>query len=319
MVLQVILLVVGFALLVKGADWFVDGASALGRKLKISDLAIGLTIVAFGTSAPELVVNSFASFQGHNDMILGNVIGSNLINLLVILGISGTITPMVVQSSTAWKEIPMSFIAIVIFFLLANNFMLSGEKVLSQLDGLILLIFFGLFLWYVYRQLKTDTTQLPVEVKELPNFKIGLSLILGLIGLVGGGNLVVNNASAIASSLGASEKIIGLTIVALGTSLPELATSVIAALKKNNDIAVGNIIGSNIFNLLLILPVSALIKPIAYSTSFNIDVYLLAGGTLFLLLSMFTGGVKKLDRWEATLLLICYIIYSGLTIWQEVM
>ena len=317
MILQIALLVLGFLLLIKGADWFIKGASALGRKFNISDLAIGLTIVAFGTSAPELVVNSFAAFQNHSDMVFGNVIGSNLINLFVILGIAGLITPMVVQSSTAWKEIPMSFIAVIIIFLLTNNFFLSDTKVLSRLDGLLLLLLFGLFLWYVYKQLKTDTAEIPVEAIILSTPKIWVYLIIGMAGLIIGGKMVVNNASTIATAFGVSEKIIGLTIVALGTSLPELATSVIAALKKNNDIAVGNIIGSNIFNLFLILPVSSLIRPMTYNASFNTDLYLLAGGTLFLLLAMFTGGTKKLDRWEAGLLLICYLIYSTLLIWQE--
>ncbi len=317
MILQIALLVLGFLLLIKGADWFIKGASALGRKFNISDLAIGLTIVAFGTSAPELVVNSFAAFQNHSDMVFGNVIGSNLINLFVILGIAGLISPMVVQSSTAWKEIPMSFIAVIIIFLLTNNFFVSDTKVLSRIDGLILLFLFALFLWYVYKQLKTDTAEIPVEVKSLSTPKIWVYLIVGMAGLILGGKMVVNNASTIATAFGVSEKIIGLTIVALGTSLPELATSVIAALKKNNDIAVGNIIGSNIFNLFLILPVSSLIRPMAYDASFNTDLYLLAGGTLFLLLAMFTGGTKKLDRWEAGLLLICYLIYSTLLIWQE--
>lgn len=315
MIIHVILLAVGFLLLLKGADWFVDGASSLGQKLKISNLAIGLTIVAFGTSAPELVVNSFASSQNHNDMVLGNVIGSNIINLFFILGIAGTITPIVVQSSTAWKEIPMSFFVIIIFYLLANNFLFPGSKILSRLDGLILLFLFVLFLWYVYHQLKTDPTELPLQVKESSNLKIAIFLVTGLAGLIAGGSLVVNNATIIASTLGVSEKIIGLTIVALGTSLPELATSVIAAVKKNNDIAVGNIIGSNIFNLLLIIPVSVLIKPISYSVSFNTDIYFLAGGTVFLFMSMLTGGIKKLDRWEAILLLLFYLAYTGLTIY----
>ena len=317
MILQIALLVLGFLLLIKGADWFIKGASALGRKFNISDLAIGLTIVAFGTSAPELVVNSFAAFQNHSDMVFGNVIGSNLINLFVILGIAGLITPMVVQSSTAWKEIPMSFIAVIIIFLLTNNFFVSDTKVLSRIDGLILLFLFALFLWYVYKQLKTDTAEVPVEVIILSTPKIWVYLITGMAGLIIGGKMVVTNASTIATAFGVSEKIIGLTIVALGTSLPELATSVIAALKKNNDIAVGNIIGSNIFNLFLILPISSFIRPMAYDASFNTDLYLLAGGTLFLLLAMFTGGTKKLDRWEAGLLLICYLIYSTLLIWQE--
>ncbi|WP_423129125.1 calcium/sodium antiporter [Gaoshiqia sp. Z1-71] len=318
MVLQVLLLVVGFVLLIKGADWLVSGASALGKKFNISDLAIGLTIVAFGTSAPELVVNAIAAFENKPELIFGNVIGSNNINLFVILGLTGLITPLAVKSSTAWREIPLSFGAIVVLFLLANNLFLYGSPWLSRLDGLVLMLMFVLFLFYVYRQLKSDIIQAEDGVKELTNLKIVFFVLIGIAGLVGGGKMVMNSAVAIAQNLGVSEKIIGLTIVALGTSLPELSTSVVAALKKNVDIAVGNIIGSNIFNIFLILSVSSLIRPITYNQSFNTDLYLLAGGTLFLYLAMFTGGRKKLDRWEAALLLIAYLVYTWLLIRQEI-
>lgn len=309
MLLQIGLLILGFVVLIKGADWLVSGASSLAKKHKVSDLAIGLTVVAFGTSAPEMVVNVFASLQQHQEIVFGNIIGSNNFNLFVILGIAGLITPLVVQSSTVRREIPLSFIAVILLFFLANDFLLPDRQVISRFDGLILLAMFGLFILYVYRQLKAD----PAEMEDFDlvhsHGKIWLLILLGLAGLVIGGRLVVTSAIEMATALGVSEKIIGLTIVAAGTSLPELATSVVAALKKNNDIAVGNIIGSNIFNIFLILGVSSLITPLGYDASFNTDLYLLALGTVVLLLFMFTGKKRKLDRWEAALLLAAYIVY----------
>lgn len=309
MITSVILLLVGLVLLIKGANWMVDGASAMAKKYQISDLAIGLTIVAFGTSAPELVVNAIASLQDHQDIVFGNVIGSNNFNLFFILGLAGIISPLSVQSSTIWKEIPISLLAALLLYFLANAFFPGQELLLSRFDGAILLVFFILFLFYVYKQLKNDPAEIPATDKNMTPAKIWMLIIIGLAGLILGGRLVVNNAIEIAQSLQISEKVIGLTIVAAGTSLPELATSVVAAMKKNNDIAVGNIIGSNIFNIFFILAVSALIKPIPYHSSFNTDLYILAGGTLLLFIAMFSGKKKKLDRWEAVLLLGFYLIF----------
>jgi cation:H+ antiporter len=309
MVINIILLIVGLGLLIKGADWLIDGASALARKYHISDLAIGLTIVAFGTSAPELVVNAFAAYENHADLVFGNVIGSNNFNLFIILGIAGLLTPLNVQSSTAWKEIPLSLFAVLVLYFLTNDFLSDGTNYLSRFDGLILLALFAGFLFYVYSQLKTDPSSIVTEQKQLPTWKIGVFIVIGLGGLVVGGRLMVDSAVEIASTMGVSEKIIGLTIIAAGTSLPELATTVVAAIKKNNDIAVGNIIGSNVFNIFFILAVSSLINPIEYNTMFNTDMYILALGTIFLLISMYTGKRKKLDRWEAALLLIAYVGY----------
>lgn len=314
MFLDISLLLLGFVFLIKGANWLVDGASALAKKHNISDLAIGLTIVAFGTSAPELVVNAIASFQGHQDIVLGNVIGSNNFNLFIILGIAGLIYPMTVQSSTVWKEIPISFFAAVLLLFLANDFFSDDTAVISRLDGGILLLLFLGFLAYVFVQLKSDSRNLEVPTNQFSNLKITTYIILGLTGLVLGGKFVVSSATDIATSLGLSEKLIGLTIVAAGTSLPELATSVVAALKKNNDIAIGNIIGSNIFNIFFILSISSLIHPIEYNAIFNTDVFILLGGTLFLFAAMFTGRKRQLDRWESALLLIVYVGYIAYTI-----
>lgn len=310
MILQSILVIVGLLLLVKGADWLVDGASVLAKKHKVSDLAIGLTIVAFGTSAPELVVNSVASMGDYPDIVFGNVIGSNNFNLFMILGIAGLITPLSIQSSSVWKEIPFSFLAVIILLFLANNFFSTDQFSLSAIDGVILLAFFASFLYYVFTQLKSEPDVAEIFQKDYSNLKIWGLILAGLVGLVLGGKLVVDNAVAMAQSLGVSEKIIGLTIIAAGTSLPELATSVVASMKKNNDIAIGNIIGSNIFNIFLILGISSLIRPLDYSAAFNTDLYILGAGTIFLFLAMFTGKRKRLDRWEAALLLIVYLGYT---------
>lgn len=309
MIIYYLLVVVGFGALILGANWLVNGASALAKKNNISDLAIGLTIVAFGTSAPELVVSIIASINGYSDIVVGNVIGSNNFNLFFILGLSGLILPIKVQSSTAWKEIPISLIITLLLLLLLNNFSFSGKGSLGRFDSIILLILFVLFLYYVFKQMKKENNSFTHESQK-SLFKIWGLIVIGLTGLVAGGQLVVNNSVEIAASLGVSEKIIGLTIVAAGTSLPELVTSVVAAIKKNSDIAIGNVIGSNIFNILLILSVSGLINPVPYNIKFNLDMYLLIGGTIFLLSSMITGERKKLDRWEASVLLGLYILYT---------
>lgn len=318
MILEIILLIIGLLLLIKGADWLVEGASTLAKKRNISDLAIGLTIVAFGTSAPELVVNVFAAYQGHEDIVFGNIIGSNNFNLLVILGIAGLISPLVVQSSTVWKEIPISLLAAFLLYFLANDFIGNEDKILSRFDGLWLLLFFALFLLYVYKQLKATPSLDEVPAKFMSNQKITVFIIVGLSGLVIGGRLVVNSAMDMAEAMGVSEKIIGLTIVAAGTSLPELATSIVAAMKKNNEIAVGNIVGSNIFNIFFILGLSAVVQPVSFNPVFNNDLYLLFGGTAIVFLFMFISGRKRLDRWEAAVLLVMYIIYTVYLVLKEV-
>ena len=318
MLINVLLLLLGLVILVKGAGWLVEGASVLARKKNVSDLAIGLTIVAFGTSAPELVVNVVAAYEGHQDIVFGNVIGSNNFNLLLILGVAGLISPLAVQSSTVWKEIPISFLAAVGLFLLVN-FLFGGEQqMLSRIGGIILLTFFCLFLFYVYTQMRNEQVKTEIVTSELSTAKITMYIIGGLLGLVIGGRFVVENATDMAVALGVSQQVVGLTIVAAGTSLPELATSVVAAMKKNNDIAVGNIIGSNIFNILFILGLSAVIRPLGYNPLFNYDLYLLFFGTLLLFLFMLIGGKKRLDRWEAGILLLIYLAYTVYLITREI-
>jgi len=317
MIIQTLLVIIGFVCLIFGANWLVDGASALAKKYKISDLAIGLTIVAFGTSAPELVVNIIGSINGYSDIVLGNIVGSNNFNLFIILGISGLILPITVQSTTAWKEIPISLLVTIILLFFINDFQFSEPSFLSRVDSFIMLVLFVLFLYYVFRQMKNDPS-IHADFVPKSTLKIWGLVLIGLTGLIMGGQFVVFNSVKIANSLGISEKIIGLTIVAAGTSLPELVTSIVAATKRNSDIAIGNVIGSNIFNILFILSISGMVMPIEYNPKFNLDFYILIGGTVFLLISMLTGQRKKLDRWEAGTLLGFYLLYTIYLVMKEI-
>lgn len=317
MVFQILLLLLGLAVLILGAEWLVKGASDLAHKYNVSDLVVGLTIVAFGTSAPELVVNLFASFSGHQDIVFGNILGSNNFNIFVVLGIAGLIIPLKVQDCTVWKEIPFSLAAVVLLYLLANDFLDANKLLLGRIDGFILLTMFIFFQYYVYKQIKTDQTEYIISNPNISLIRLILLIILGLAGLVIGGRMVVHNAVLLAKAIGVSEKTIGLTIIAIGTSLPELATSVVAAVRKNADIAVGNIIGSNIFNIFLIGGLISALKPVRYNTAFNIDFYMLAAGTVILFITMFTSKKRMLDRWEAALLLILYTGYTVLLISKE--
>ena len=309
MIIAGLLVVLGFVSLIFGANWLVDGSSSLAKKYNIPDLVIGLTIVAFGTSAPELVVNSVASSDGLSDIVLGNIIGSNNFNLFLILGLAGLVYPIAVKSSTAWREIPISLGITLLLFLLANNFFVGETSEISRIDGIVLLLFFFLFLYYVFTQLKSDPSE--VEAYAIKsNKKIWSLIALGLAGLIIGGKLVVDNSITIASDLGVSQKKFVLTIIAAGTSLPELITSIVAALKKNSDIAIGNVLGSNIFNILLILGISSLINPVQYNTNFNLDIAILMGGTIFLLSSMIIGKRKTLERWQSFILFSFYLAYT---------
>lgn len=310
------LIAVGFLGLIFGANWLVEGSSSLAKKNNIPDLVIGLTIVAFGTSAPELVVNSVASVDGLSDIVLANVIGSNNFNLFIILGIAGLVYPITVQSSTAWREIPISLIISLVLFALANDFFMNQNSEISRLDGMLLLFSFFCFLYYMFKQMKSEKPAV-IHYEKKSNSKIWSLILIGFVGLIIGGKLVVDNSIEIATELGISQKIIGLTIIAAGTSLPELVTSLVAAFKKNSDIAIGNVIGSNIFNILLILSVSSLINPIKYNQIFNQDLAILIGGTIFLIIAMFTGKKRKLDRWEALILITFYLTYTTYLVSKE--
>lgn len=303
------MLIAGFAMLIYGANLLISGSSSLAKRYRVSELTIGLTIVAFGTSAPELIVNVVASVNRLNDMVIANVVGSNIFNLLLILGLSGAIYPISVQAKTVWKEIPYSVIAAIVLLLLANNFFLSDNTILSRLDGTLLLFMFALFMIYIFRNLKEKQN----EITDTKVYSVRVSCLLILAGLTGlffGGRIVVIKSVEIAHLMSMSEKLVGLTIVSAGTSLPELATSAVAAYKKKSDLAIGNVVGSNIFNIFLILGISAIIHPFNYSRSFNIDLLVLILASAILFAAMFTLRRKKLDRAEAILLLLAFIIYT---------
>ena len=313
MILQFVWLIAGFAILIIGADFLVSGASSIAKKMGISNLAIGLTVVAFGTSMPELLVSVQSSLKGYNDAAFGNIIGSNNFNLLFILGLAGLIYPLVVQRNTIKYEVPLSLLAAGVLFLLVNDKMILGSEgnFLSRIDSLILLLFFGGFLLYIYRSMKTTSDY--EEDNSIKIYKTPIALFMtfgGLIGLVYGADKVVENAVAIATTFGLSEKLIGLTILAAGTSLPELATSCVAAYKKNTDFAIGNVIGSNIFNIFFLLGVTGMITPLEYKEVMNFDLNVLMSSTVLLMIFMFTLNTRKLDRWEAALMLIGYIVYT---------
>lgn len=318
MVLTALLLFLGFALLIKGADYLVKGASALARKFNVSELVIGLTIVALGTSAPELVVSIVSSTKGLNEVVYGNVIGSNIFNLFLILGVSAVIFPIVVQRSTIKVEIPYSLLAVLLVFLLVNDELLWDSKnYFSRTDAIILLAFFSIFMYYIFKNMKNETTQSSVDNKPKQAMGVLILMIIGgLLGLVFGGQMVVDNAVVIARSFSLSDKLIGLTIIAAGTSLPELATSAVAAYRKNSDISIGNVVGSNIFNLLFVLGISGVISPMDYNPNLNVDIYVLIAGTV-LLFVLFLGKTSKLTRGEALLLLLGYIAYVAYLIWRE--
>jgi cation:H+ antiporter len=311
--LTLTLLIAGFIVLIKGADWLVAGASSTAKKLNISNLAIGLTVVAFGTSMPEMVVNIISATSGRNDAAFGNIIGSNNFNLLMILGLSGMIYPLVVQKKTVSYEVPLSLVAALLLYILVNDQRIfhSSENILSRTDGIILLVFFGIFLAYIYRTMKTASDfEEEISITIYPGWKSFTLIAIGLIMLIGGGKLVVDNAVELARHFGLSEKLIGLTILAAGTSLPELATSAVAAFRRNTDIAIGNVVGSNIFNISLILGVNSLITPIPFNLDLNFDLYILVIATIVLLIFMFTLNTRKLDRWEAVLLFLGYLVYT---------
>ena len=313
MIISILLLITGFAVLIKGADFLVNGASSIAKKYGISSIAIGLTVVAFGTSLPELIVSLFAALNGKSDASFGNVLGSNIFNLLFILGVAGIIYPLVVQKNTVKYEVPLSLLAAGLMFVLVNDNLILGakENSLSRVDSVILMIFFAFFLYYIYRTMSNSS-----EIEEGEPIKIYRNvisigfIILGIAFLVGGGKLVIDNAIEIAMHFGLSERFIGLTILAVGTSLPELATSAVAAYKRNTDIAIGNVVGSNIFNIFLILSVTGFVHPINYNPIMNMDIYILMGSTVLLMVFMFTLNTNKLDRWEAAIMLVLYLAYT---------
>ncbi|KXS44717.1 MAG: K+dependent Na+ exchanger related-protein [Methanohalophilus sp. T328-1] len=306
-----LLIILGIVFLYMGGNWFVEGASALAKRLGISSLVIGLTVVAFGTSAPELIVNIMASFQENSGMAFGNIIGSNLINTLLILGLAGVIAPLSVQSSTVWKEIPLSMLAVLVLVVLSNKIALADDSinVLTRVDGLILLFFFLIFVYYIFESIKNNKVSPSNKVEKYSGMNISLMLIGGLTSLIIGGRMTVDGAVSIARDMGISDFLISSTIIAAGTSLPELVTSVSAAIKKEMDISMGNIIGSNIFNIFLVMGISSTISPLMVPTGVNTDLSILAIATFLCFLFMFTGKKHSLERWEAIIFVTMYIGY----------
>lgn len=300
-------LVVGLVLLVKGADWLVDGASKLAKRLGVTDLVIGLTIVAFGTSMPEFVVNMVSVADGATDLAITNILGSNIINTLVILGCSALVCPLVAQRSTLRLDIPLNIVAgvLVLVFVFISSPM--EPKGLSRIEGLALLVVFAAFLVYTFYTAKADATT-TTESTPFPLWKCVVLILAGLVGLVVGGEMIVKSAVAIARYCGVAEAVIGLTIVALGTSLPELATSVVAAFKHNNDIAIGNVVGSNIFNVFFILGTSAIIKHLPVYPGIEIDAALVAVSALAVWLLLCNKN-RSINRWGGALLLVLYAGY----------
>ncbi len=316
-ILPYLLFLLGFPLLIKGADFLVTGASSIAKKYKIPNIVIGLTIVSIGTSTPEMFVNLFASFTGNTDLAIGNILGSNIANILLILGVSALIFPITAKRNTVLKEIPFSLLAAVLVGILVNDQIIDGRfgSGLSRIDGLVLLSFLIIFMYYVFGISKsTSDIQPEPEIKKYSLRFAVLLVILGLTGLSLGGNWIVDGAVTIAQNFGISQTVIGLTIVAVGTSLPELATSAVAAYKKESDIAIGNIVGSNIINTFLILGVTATIAPVPLIPGLEIDLIINIFASLLLLFAMFTHHKLVLERWQGAILLLTYLAYLSFRI-----
>ncbi|MBL7058118.1 calcium/sodium antiporter [Patescibacteria group bacterium] len=313
MFLTVTLFILGLFLVIKGADFLVEGASSVARKFNVSFYVIGLTVVAFGTSAPELIVSTFASFMGSEGLALGNIIGSNLSNTLLILGVVALISPLTVSKNTVHKEIPFSLLAIFAVSLLLNDLIIdhSFPNSLTRIDGTILILFFVIFMYYTFGISRIGTIEKfsADGVHEKSGLISTLMVVLGLVGLGVGGKLIVDGGVEFAKIFGLSEALIGLSIVALGTSLPELATSAVAAYKGKTDMAIGNVIGSNIFNILWVLGLSAVIHPIEFDPLLNVDIILLFAVTILLLLLIYTGKKNVLSKFEGMILILIYIFY----------
>ncbi|MBT4936423.1 calcium/sodium antiporter [Candidatus Peregrinibacteria bacterium] len=308
--------VLGFYALIKGADLMIDGASAFAKRFGVSSLVIGLTVVAFGTSAPELIVSILASLKGHNELAIGNIIGSNIANVFLILGLSAIFTPLIVKKQTVLKEIPFAILAIVLLAVFVNDTAIShaSENMLSRSEGFALLSFFGVFVYYTFGIAKHGTEK--NEVASLSLSKSMLYFVLGCIGLALGGQWIVDGAVLIAKNFGMSEGLIGLTIVAIGTSLPELAASIIAAKVGETDLAVGNIIGSNIFNIFLVLGVNASIQNIPFQEKMNGDVLVAVFSILLLFIFVLMSSKHKLYRWQGGVFVLLYVVYIGYLVFR---
>lgn len=319
--MDILFLIIGLIFILLGANMLTDGAASVAKRFKISNLVIGLTIVAFGTSAPELVVSLISALQGSTGLAIGNVVGSNIFNTLMIVGCTALVVPITVGKGTVSKEIPLCILASVVLFLCSNDTLLDGTSpnIISRIDGLLLLCFFAIFLRYTFAIAHNSENNDIVEdqIKIMALWKSILFILVGLGALIGGGQLFVNGASGIARSLGISESIIGLTLVAGGTSLPELATSIVAALKKNSEMAIGNAIGSNLFNIFFVLGCSATISPLRLGGITNPDLLVLILSGVLLWMFAICFRKRTITRIEGAFMVLCYIVYTVYLIMQQ--
>ena len=323
MLLDLFYFVIGIVLIIAGANYLTEGASALARRFGVSPLVVGLTIVAFGTSTPELIVSLLSALKGNSDIAMGNVVGSNIFNVLVIGGITALVAPITVTRSTVRREIPLVLLASLVLSVMALDRVFAGtgatENILSRSEGIVLLCFFLIFLTYTFAIAKGDPSDphtAPAPTKHYPLWLLVIFIIGGLGGLVLGGELFVDAASSIARTLGMSEGFIGLTIVAAGTSLPELATSVAAALKKEPEIAVGNIVGSNIFNIFFILGTTATVTPIRIGGVSSLDFLVMSFSAILLYVFAVLFGQRVIKRTEGAVLFLCSVLYTAYLIAQ---
>ncbi len=318
--INVLLLLLGLGLILGGANFLTDGASALAKRFNISPLVIGLTIVAFGTSAPELTVSVMSALNDSAELAIGNVVGSNLFNILMIVGITAMVAPIAITRGTLVHEIPLALLSSIVILICANDVLLGTgvENILNRADGLLMLCFFTIFMSYTFAIARNHSgEEQDNEIKSLPVWRCIIYIVGGLAALIWGGQLFVNGSSEIARSLGVSESIIGLTLVAMGTSLPELATSVVAALKKNPEIAIGNVVGSNLFNVFFVLGTSATISPLSMGGINNFDLLYLVGASLLLYFAGRYYKTRTITRAEGAVMVLCYLFYTGWLICQQ--
>lgn len=328
--MNILLLIGGLILILLGANGLTDGAASVAKRFRIPPIVIGLTIVAFGTSAPELTVSVSSALKGSADIAIGNVVGSNIFNTLMIVGCTALFAPIVITRNTLRKEIPLCILSSIVLLICANDVFLdkAPENILNRVDGLLLLCFFVIFMGYTFAiaskpgtteqagQIAPPTIEEETEIKSLPWWKSILYIIGGLAALIFGGQLFVDGATGIARNLGVSESIIGLTLVAGGTSLPELATSIVAALKKNPEIAIGNVIGSNLFNIFFVLGCSASITPLRLSGITNFDLFTLVGSGILLWLFGLFFAKRTITRIEGGIMILCYVAYTVVLIYN---
>jgi len=313
-----IILLIGFLFLIKGADFFVEGSSSIAKKFKIPSLIIGLTRVAFGTSAPEAAVSITAAIRGQNEMAIANVVGSNIFNILFVVGVTAMIKPIYVQKSTILKEFPFLLLSSIVLAILAYDVWFQGynENILTRADGLIFIALFIIFIYYLIDMAINSNDETSEEnYKVMPLSKSILLSIGGLLGIIIGGNFVVNSASDIAMSLGMSENLVGLTIVAIGTSLPELATSIVAAKKGESDIAIGNAVGSNIFNILFVLGVSSCISNVPVQAEAFTDMFVMIVSTIIVYVLAISN--RKINKVEGMIISLLYIAYFVFIIYRQ--